>query len=668
MILDAYGKTVETRSNSTVSDAEDWLVASLGGGPESTSGVSVNHDTARNYSVYWACVTKIAQIVGMLPCLVYKRNTDGSRERATGHQVHKLIHGRPNRYMGPMAFKETLTAHLLTHGNAFAEIERDKAKTRIIGLWPIPPHLVKIHVSEDGGNIYYEVKQPDGSEKIIKWEDMLHVHGLGYNGYKGYDPITYMRDSLGLGIALEEMGSRFAQNDATPGGVITVEKRLNDAALNRMRQSWQETHGGVENKYRAAILEEGAKWQSIQTSPGAAQYIQSRTFQAEECCRWFHMQPHKVGLLARSTNNNIEHQGLEFKTDTIAPWTTRWAEAINLQLIGQQDTYYAEFEFGQLLQADKKTEMEALSIGVSGGLMRPNEGRARLNLPLDPDGDKLLIPSGMVPAGTSFGGSKPTDETKPDETKPDEARRSIEQRANGRKAIVYQQRARERFRPVLTEAVSRVDRRENVDVRRAVGKYSNAAAMRRWVDQYYAQHERAMTEILTPAMESYAGSMFDAASYELSKDMQPPEHVTMFARDYTQWLSKRTVDAHRGQLQALLTEREEDFSEAIEERVGEWEEKNDGKLIDSELVNAGSAFVMSAYALMGVTKTRWQTGGDSCPWCNQMNGRVVEIQGSYVEANSTLENGEGETMTIYESITRPQLHQGCDCYVLAAME
>jgi len=36
---------------------------------------------------------------------------------------------------------------------------------------------------------------------------------------------------------------------------------------------------------------------------------------------------------------------------------------------------------------------------VRGGWLRPNEARKWFNLPRDPDGDKLYIPSGMVVPG-----------------------------------------------------------------------------------------------------------------------------------------------------------------------------------------------------------------------------------------------------------------------------
>ena len=47
----------------------------------------------------------------------------------------------------------------------------------------------------------------------------------------------------------------------------------------------------------------------------------------------FRVPPHLISDLSRSTNNNIEHQSIEFVTHTIRPWCVRIEKALNGYLL-----------------------------------------------------------------------------------------------------------------------------------------------------------------------------------------------------------------------------------------------------------------------------------------------------------------------------------------------
>ncbi|MBW5390508.1 phage portal protein, partial [Brachyspira hampsonii] len=70
-------------------------------------------------------------------------------------------------------------------------------------------------------------------------------------------------------------------------------------------------------------LEEGMQIDPITMNLSDAQFLESRRFSVEEICRVFRVPPHLIGDLSRSTNNNIEHQSIEFVTHRIRPWCVR---------------------------------------------------------------------------------------------------------------------------------------------------------------------------------------------------------------------------------------------------------------------------------------------------------------------------------------------------------
>ncbi len=82
--------------------------------------------------------------------------------------------------------------------------------------------------------------------------------------YRGMGPIQALLLELDSQRYGKEWQAQFFQNSARPGGVIEVDKRLDDDEFDEMRDRWDEQHRGLSKAHRVAIIENGAKW--IETS------------------------------------------------------------------------------------------------------------------------------------------------------------------------------------------------------------------------------------------------------------------------------------------------------------------------------------------------------------------------------------------------------------------
>lgn len=107
-----------------------------------------------------------------------------------------------------------------------------------------------------------------------------------------------------------------------------------------------------------------------------------------------------------STNNNIEHQGIEFVTYTIRPWLVRWEQALNRALFTPQERgeYYIEFNVDGLLRGDFATRMAGYSTAFQNSIMSPNEIRRKENMNSAPGGDEFFRPLNMT---NNNGANKP---------------------------------------------------------------------------------------------------------------------------------------------------------------------------------------------------------------------------------------------------------------------
>lgn len=375
-------------------------LARLWAAPTSSTGMGVSEDTALAYSAVWACVSLIASDVASLPLILYQRLKPTGKRRYQDSSLYEILHDSPNSEMSAMTFRETMQAHLLTWGNAYAEIVRDGAG-RVAALWPLTPDRVNVRREPRTGAIYYEVSRLNGGIDRLDAADMLHISGLGFDGLMGYSVIQKARESIGLGLATERFGGTFFGNGATFGGVISLNTQLTELAQQSFRKQMEGQHQGVDRSHKFLLLGNEAKYERLGIPPNDAQFLETRQFQINEICRWFRVPPHKIGDLDRSTNNNIEHQGIEYVTGTLRPWLVRWEQEINRKLISRAERkiQYAEHLVEGALRGDMASRYAAYAVGRQWGWLSANDVREKENWnPLDAGGDIYLVPQNMAPA------------------------------------------------------------------------------------------------------------------------------------------------------------------------------------------------------------------------------------------------------------------------------
>lgn len=367
---------------------------------ESLTGIYVNEETSLTNVTVYACVRLLSETLASLPLVVYRRNGRG-KVRAVEHPLYSILHNQPNPEMNSLTLRETLMSHLLTWGNAYVQIDWEDY-TRIKALWPLFPNRVRKTRDPQTKQIIYHYTPSDGSPPVDlpAWR-VLHIPGLGFDGLVGYAPITMARNTIGLAQATEEFGSRFFKNGINPSGILEHPTKMSDTAYKNLKDSFTEQYAGLGNSNKPIILEEGAKFNKISVSPEDAQFLETRKFQRSEIASFFHVPPHMIGDLERSTNNNIEQQSLEFVIYTMRPWLVRWEQAINTQLLVEDERkdYFAEFLVEGLLRGSPVTRASFYKELFYLGALSPNDIREKENLdPItDPGGDKYYIQVNMVP-------------------------------------------------------------------------------------------------------------------------------------------------------------------------------------------------------------------------------------------------------------------------------
>ncbi|QNB48200.1 phage portal protein [Thermanaerosceptrum fracticalcis] len=383
-------------------------------GTQSNSGITVNESTAMRFTAVFACIRVLAETLASTPIILYRDRKPGDKssgkDRAAEHPLYDILKSVPNRYMPSFTFKETMMGHIVTSGNCYAQIIRNR-RGQVTELNIIPWTQIEPEQDTETGEIRYKTNDR-GKTVYLPFEEVFHIPGLGFDGIKGYSPIRMAMEAVGLGLAAETFAAKFYGQGTHLGGVLEHPGKLGDQAHKNLKSDFEEKYAGIYNSHKVPILEEGMTFKQLGIKPEEAQFIETRKFQIEEIARIYRVPLHLLQNLDRATNNNIEHQSLEFVMYTMLPWFARWEQYINFKLLTKEERqqgYFAEFLINALLRGDTKSRAMMLQLMRQNGVLNADEWRELENMnPQEGGLGKIYFINGaMVPVETAAQQKKP---------------------------------------------------------------------------------------------------------------------------------------------------------------------------------------------------------------------------------------------------------------------
>lgn len=326
--------------------APDEILLNVFGGP-TRSGANVSPDTASSLPVVYACVGVLARDIAKLPLKLYKKTADG-REEATDHPLFNVLHSQPNGNQTSYEWREMMQGHLALRGNAYSRIIRDQFFD-VVGLEPLHPCEVS-PVKLTSGIIVY-----DYEGRRLTSNDILHLRSRSTDGVCGKSPVQVLRESIGLGLAMQQHAAAGFSNGNKYPGILKAPPVLKDDQLKTVKKQWKEQTAGADNAGSNPILGGGLDWISVGMSNTDAQFIEGQKFSAEELASCWGIPLTKLGRGEKSsTYASVEQFMIAYVGDTLAPWTTNWAQRLNT-LLSEADRragYYFAFNLKALMAGD----------------------------------------------------------------------------------------------------------------------------------------------------------------------------------------------------------------------------------------------------------------------------------------------------------------------------
>ncbi|MGN6460085.1 MAG: phage portal protein, partial [Pseudolabrys sp.] len=275
---------LETKEASTLADPAAWLIDLFGASP-ATSGVSVTPATAMRCAPVRCAVRSICETVGQLPLHVYRRNSDGSKERAPDHPAYSLLHDFANDWTPAALFRESLTQDALLDVGGFGFINR--VDGRPVELHRLNPAGMTVGADPVTGEPVYQYQSGKGQTRTFARQDILHIPSPAM---PGSSLIRDGQEAIGLAIIMETHAAKLFGRGARPSGILKFQNKLDAETAKRIKASWEAAHSGS-NSGGTAVLEQGGDFESLTMLSTDAQFLELRKHSIEDVARIFRVPP-----------------------------------------------------------------------------------------------------------------------------------------------------------------------------------------------------------------------------------------------------------------------------------------------------------------------------------------------------------------------------------------
>jgi len=356
----------------------------------------------------FAIVERITTGYSQVEWHLYRSAKSGLPEDRTEVTSHPALDLwlQPNSFMtGPM-WREATQQHEELTGEQWWVVSRDDRLTIPRELWFARPDRMTPIPDRENFLSGYVYSSPTGEQVPLGVDDVIMLRRPNpLDPYRGWGPVQTILADLDSSRASAEWNANFFRNSAQPGGIVEVDRRLDDNEFNEFNQRWSEQHRGVANAHRVALLENGLKWVDRSFSMTDMQFVELREVTREIIREAFGFPKPMLGTVDDANRANMEAAEAIFAKWLVRTRLQRTRQALNTRLLPMYGRLGQglEFDFDDPVSEDRELaakEMESKAVAlrefVQAGVYGP-DALETLGLPEmsfgqpDADPDRALL-------------------------------------------------------------------------------------------------------------------------------------------------------------------------------------------------------------------------------------------------------------------------------------
>jgi HK97 family phage portal protein len=347
-------------------------------------GVTLDQNEIISYPAVYSCITLIASDIAKLRVKLMEYNEkDGIWTEVQSPSFSPVLR-KPNHYQTRVQFWENWVLSKLTRGNTYALKQRD-GRGVVTALYILDPNRVKVMVSDDG-SVYYQLKADNMAtleqDILVPASEIIHDRmNCLFHPLIGTSPIMAAGITATQGMAIQKGSAWFFGNRSQPGGVLTAPGTIHHDTAARIKETWDTNFTG-DNAGKVAVLGDGLSFERLAMTAEESQLIEQLKWTAEVICSVFHVPGYMIGVGSIPTSGNVETEQARYYSQALQVLIEAAEicldEGLGLSEAKDGRRYGTEFDLDGLMRMDTATQYKAISDGIRGGFLTPNEGRSQI--------------------------------------------------------------------------------------------------------------------------------------------------------------------------------------------------------------------------------------------------------------------------------------------------
>lgn len=357
----------------------------------------VERQDVLSYSTVWACVTLIASDIGKLWLNLVEEDADGICTPIENPAYSPVLR-KPNHYQTRVKFFQYWIISLLTMGNTYVLKGRDQRGV-VTSMHILDPSRVTVLVAPNG-EVFYQCGgdalsgvAPEGFTAPAR--EIIHdVCVPLYHPLVGLSPIHACGLSAMQGLKILHNSTRLFANGSNPGGVLTAPAAISEATAQRLEKHWEANYAGEHNIGKVVVLGDGLTYTPMAMTAVDAEVVDQLKLTDERICGTFHVPGYMIGIGPPPPYTDIQSINLQYYTQALQEKLEN-IETLLDEGLELRHGLHAYFDLDSLARMDMKTQMATAKEGVAGGILAPNEARARFDLKPKAGGESPMMQAQM---------------------------------------------------------------------------------------------------------------------------------------------------------------------------------------------------------------------------------------------------------------------------------
>lgn len=328
-------------------------------------GYVTQMETMRSVGTVYSIVNRLSTSTAKTQWKLWTKAASGLTEDRTEVTKHAalVLWNAPNPFMSQRQLIEAFQQHreLTGEGNLVV----GKLGKLPIELWPIRPDRLEPVPDPFRFLAGWVYTGPNGDRVPLDNDELLRsITPDPLDTYRGLSAIKSILVDLDAQRLGQQWQKQFYTNSARPGGIIQVDRRLDDDEFDEMRDRWAEQHQGVNKAHRVAIIEQGAQWVEANATQRDMQYAEMSVVARDKIMEAWGIPKFALGMVDDVNRATAEASDYFYARWLIEDRLDAIKDMLNTQLLpmfGKDQTSKFEFDYESPVPDNQEAELAAFT-------------------------------------------------------------------------------------------------------------------------------------------------------------------------------------------------------------------------------------------------------------------------------------------------------------------